>query len=30
MADEFTERLDTAVGFAGRMLLTPLAEPGCR
>jgi hypothetical protein len=30
VADEFTERLDTAVGFAGRMLLTPLAEPGCR
>ena len=24
VAGEFTERLDTAVGFAGRMLLTPL------
>lgn len=24
VADEFTERLDTAVGFAGRMMLTPL------
>ena len=24
VAQEFTERLDTAVGFAGRMLLTPL------
>ncbi|MFF4659950.1 DUF5995 family protein [Streptomyces sp. NPDC001381] len=24
VAEEFTERLDTAVGFAGRMLLTPL------
>ncbi|MFJ9817024.1 DUF5995 family protein [Streptomyces sp. NPDC101151] len=24
VADEFTERLDAAVGFAGRMLLTPL------
>ncbi|MEU9734669.1 DUF5995 family protein [Streptomyces sp. NPDC048002] len=24
LAEEFTERLDTAVGFAGRMLLTPL------
>ncbi|MEU8974149.1 DUF5995 family protein [Streptomyces monashensis] len=24
IADEFTERLDAAVGFAGRMLLTPL------
>ncbi|GGY11210.1 hypothetical protein GCM10010384_15350 [Streptomyces djakartensis] len=27
VATEFTERLDTAVGFAGRMLLTPLPEP---
>ncbi|WP_030247044.1 DUF5995 family protein [Streptomyces sp. NRRL S-455] len=27
VAEEFTERLDTAVGFAGRMLLTPLPEP---
>ncbi|MEV7888216.1 DUF5995 family protein [Streptomyces sp. NPDC002817] len=26
VAGEFTERLDTAVGFAGRMLLTPLPE----
>ncbi|MFI9806780.1 DUF5995 family protein [Streptomyces sp. NPDC052301] len=26
MAEEFTERLDTAVGFAGRMLLTPLTD----
>ncbi|MFF7546627.1 DUF5995 family protein [Streptomyces canus] len=26
MAEEFTERLDTAVGFAGRMLLTPLPD----
>ncbi|MFE0515187.1 DUF5995 family protein [Streptomyces sp. NPDC058964] len=26
VAEEFTERLDTAVGFAGRMLLTPLAD----
>ncbi|OIK08284.1 DUF5995 family protein [Streptomyces monashensis] len=26
VADEFTERLDAAVGFAGRMLLTPLPE----
>ncbi|PKW06538.1 hypothetical protein SAMN05428944_6407 [Streptomyces sp. 1222.5] len=25
LAEEFTERLDAAVGFAGRMLLTPLA-----
>ncbi|QTD97304.1 DUF5995 family protein [Streptomyces cyanogenus] len=25
VAEEFTERLDAAVGFAGRMLLTPLA-----
>jgi hypothetical protein len=24
IAEEFTERLDAAVGFAGRMLLTPL------
>ncbi|WP_244298114.1 DUF5995 family protein, partial [Streptomyces griseoflavus] len=24
VAGEFTDRLDTAVGFAGRMLLTPL------
>jgi hypothetical protein len=24
VAQEFTERLDTAVGFAGRMMLTPL------
>jgi hypothetical protein len=24
VAEEFTERLDTAVGFAGRMMLTPL------
>ncbi|WP_189589346.1 DUF5995 family protein [Streptomyces massasporeus] len=30
VAGEFTERLDTAVGFAGRMLLTPLTAPGCR
>ncbi|MFF5312014.1 DUF5995 family protein [Streptomyces massasporeus] len=30
VAGEFTERLDTAVGFAGRMLLTPLTEPRCR
>ncbi|MFD4788028.1 DUF5995 family protein [Streptomyces sp. NPDC058459] len=28
MAEEFTDRLDTAVGFAGRMLLTPLGELG--
>jgi hypothetical protein len=29
VAGEFTERLDTAVGFAGRMLLTPLPDrPG--
>ncbi|MEV5355892.1 DUF5995 family protein [Streptomyces sp. NPDC052693] len=27
IAGEFTERLDTAVGLAGRMLLTPLAAP---
>ncbi|MFH9014542.1 DUF5995 family protein [Streptomyces sp. NPDC017943] len=27
VAGEFTERLDTAVGFAGRMLLTPLDLP---
>ncbi|MFJ4978780.1 DUF5995 family protein [Streptomyces coeruleorubidus] len=27
VAEEFTDRLDTAVGFAGRMLLTPLPEP---
>ncbi|MEV6835958.1 DUF5995 family protein [Streptomyces sp. NPDC051133] len=26
MAEEFTGRLDTAVGFAGRMLLTPLTD----
>lgn len=26
MAEEFAERLDAAVGFAGRMLLTPLAD----
>jgi hypothetical protein len=26
VADAFTERLDAAVGFAGRMLLTPLPE----
>ncbi|CAL9396935.1 DUF5995 family protein [Streptomyces griseomycini] len=26
IAGEFTERLDTAVGFAGRMLLTPLPD----
>ncbi|MET7680936.1 DUF5995 family protein [Streptomyces sp. NPDC005423] len=26
LAEEFTERLDAAVGFAGRMLLTPLPE----
>ena len=26
MTEEFAERLDTAVGFAGRMLLTPLAD----
>ncbi|KUN66052.1 hypothetical protein AQJ46_26655 [Streptomyces canus] len=26
VAEEFTERLDTAVGFAGRMLLTPLPD----
>ncbi|MEU8030719.1 DUF5995 family protein [Streptomyces sp. NPDC049099] len=26
VAEEFTERLDRAVGFAGRMLLTPLTE----
>ncbi|MFF4836797.1 DUF5995 family protein [Streptomyces sp. NPDC001315] len=26
LAEEFTERLDTAVGFAGRMLLTPLPD----
>lgn len=26
VAEEFTERLDTAVGFASRMLLTPLPE----
>ncbi|MFD9006609.1 DUF5995 family protein [Streptomyces sp. NPDC059582] len=26
VAEEFTERLDAAVGFAGRMLLTPLPE----
>jgi hypothetical protein len=26
VAAEFTERLDTAVGFAGRMLLTPLQD----
>ncbi|MEU5047003.1 DUF5995 family protein [Streptomyces griseorubiginosus] len=26
VAEEFTERLDTAVGFAGRMLLTPLRD----
>ncbi|MET8167157.1 DUF5995 family protein [Streptomyces sp. NPDC005329] len=25
VAEEFTERLDTAVGFAGRMMLTPLS-----
>ncbi|MFJ4816947.1 DUF5995 family protein [Streptomyces sp. NPDC088801] len=30
VADEFTERLDTAVGFAGRMLLTPLTGPPLR
>ncbi|WP_309094806.1 DUF5995 family protein [Streptomyces sp.] len=30
LAGEFTERLDTAVGLAGRMLLTPLAEPPLR
>jgi hypothetical protein len=27
VAEEFTDRLDTAVGFAGRMLLTPLPQP---
>ncbi|MGW0768182.1 DUF5995 family protein [Streptomyces sp. NPDC002676] len=26
VAEEFTERLDSAVGFAGRMLLTPLPD----
>ncbi|CAM5623391.1 MULTISPECIES: DUF5995 family protein [Streptomyces] len=26
VAEEFTERLDAVVGFAGRMLLTPLAD----
>ncbi|MEU5593879.1 DUF5995 family protein [Streptomyces sp. NPDC020298] len=26
LAEEFTDRLDSAVGFAGRMLLTPLAD----
>ncbi|MFE6624617.1 DUF5995 family protein [Streptomyces sp. NPDC057740] len=26
VAEEFTERLDAAVGFAGRMMLTPLPE----
>ncbi|MEU3979854.1 DUF5995 family protein [Streptomyces sp. NPDC026672] len=26
VAEEFTERLDAAVGFAGRMLLTPLGD----
>ena len=26
VAEEFTERLDTAVGFAGRMMLTPLPD----
>ncbi|MEU6353761.1 DUF5995 family protein [Streptomyces sp. NPDC047072] len=26
VAEEFTERLDTAVGFAGRILLTPLPD----
>ncbi|MES4892610.1 DUF5995 family protein [Streptomyces sp. NPDC096012] len=26
VAEEFTERLDAAVGFAGRMLLTPLTD----
>ncbi|MET7285931.1 DUF5995 family protein [Streptomyces sp. NPDC005573] len=26
LAEEFTERLDAAVGFAGRMLLTPLRD----
>ncbi|WP_432191672.1 DUF5995 family protein [Streptomyces sp. bgisy027] len=26
LAEEFAERLDAAVGFAGRMLLTPLAD----
>ncbi|MFJ8636532.1 DUF5995 family protein [Streptomyces sp. NPDC093568] len=26
LAEEFTERLDAAVGFAGRMLLTPLPD----
>ncbi|MFF7450976.1 MULTISPECIES: DUF5995 family protein [unclassified Streptomyces] len=26
VAEEFTQRLDTAVGFAGRMLLTPLPD----
>ncbi|MFD8308964.1 DUF5995 family protein [Streptomyces sp. NPDC059690] len=26
VAEEFSERLDTAVGFAGRMLLTPLPD----
>ncbi|MET8943805.1 DUF5995 family protein [Streptomyces sp. NPDC004542] len=26
LAEEFTDRLDAAVGFAGRMLLTPLAD----
>ncbi|MEU2271834.1 DUF5995 family protein [Streptomyces olindensis] len=30
IAGEFTEHLDTAVGLAGRMLLTPLAEPPLR
>ncbi|MFD8234877.1 DUF5995 family protein [Streptomyces sp. NPDC059696] len=30
VAAEFTQRLDTAVGFAGRMLLTPLTEPAFR
>jgi hypothetical protein len=26
VAEEFTERLDAAVGLAGRMLLTPLTD----
>ncbi|MFB6850407.1 DUF5995 family protein [Streptomyces sp. NPDC056373] len=30
VSGEFIERLDTAVGFAGRMLLTPLTEPPLR
>jgi hypothetical protein len=26
VAEEFTERLDAAVGLAGRMMLTPLPD----